>query len=405
MTRARRLGKTGSLIVLVLCEVGGMSVWFSAAAIVGIIEQSHTASSWQITLLTSAVQAGFVFGTISSALLALADRYDPRHLFALSALTAGLATGCLALLEPVGPAVIILRFVTGACMAGVYPVGMRLAASWAKGDLGLLIGILVGALTLGSAAPHGLAAVGGWSWRAVYGIAASLACLSGIAILACTVGPNLTRAARINLDALAEIWRNKAIRLANLGYLGHMWELYAMWAWLAVFLQSSFLARALLQPRRDAEILAAAAIGAGAVGAWLGGVLADRLGRTAVTIGAMAASGTCAVVMGLSFGGPVWIVAPIAILWGITVIADSAQFSASIAELSAPASVGTLLTAQTCAGFLLTLVSIHLVPVLVSRFGWAGAFSTLAGGPLLGCIAMAQLRGHPDSRKLAGGRR
>jgi MFS family permease len=184
-----------------------------------------------------------------------------------------------------------------------------------------------------------------------------------------------------------------------------MWELYAMWAWLAVFLQASFAASGVHAPRVAAEWLTFGAVGAGALGAWLGGALADRLGRTTVTIGAMAVSGVCAALMGWLFGAPAWLVASVALCWGVSVIADSAQFSASVAELAEPASIGTLLTAQTCAGFLLTLVSIHLVPDVVALAGWRVAFGMLAIGPILGCVAMARLRRMPESRRLAGGRR
>ncbi|MBI3368544.1 MAG: MFS transporter [Burkholderiales bacterium] len=397
--------KARSLSILLACEVGAMTVWFSSAAVVATIKQTQDVSAQATALLSSSLQLGFVLGTLTSALLTLADRFDPRRLFMTSALTAAVATAGLALLPPTGPLVYALRLLTGLCMAGVYPVGMRLAATWAKGDLGLLIGLLVGALTLGSASPHLLAASGGLDWRVVYGAAAACAALSGGAILLCGVGPGMARSAGLDLTKFTQAWRNPAVRLANLGYLGHMWELYAMWAWLVVFLQASFALNGAADAAHRASLCTFAAVGIGALGAWGGGLLADRIGRTAVTIAAMALSATCALAMGWLLGASPWLVVPLSLLWGVSVIADSAQFSASIAELAEPDSIGTLLTVQTCTGFLLTLASIHLLPHVVDLAGWRGAFTMLAIGPILGCVAMARLRARPEAVRLAGGRR
>ncbi|WP_246164987.1 MFS transporter [Pigmentiphaga aceris] len=398
-------GKLRSLLILLFCQVCAMSVWFASAAAVPAIKQAVALSSWQEALLTSSVQAGFVAGTVLSALLGLADRYDPRRLFMLSAGVAAAATLTLVVCAPAGVPVYVLRFVTGMCMAGVYPVGMRLAATWAKGDLGLLIGLLVGALSLGSASPHLLAAFGGMQWTSVYLAAAALAAIAAVAINFCGLGPAMTRSVRLNPAAVAQAWRVPALRLANLGYLGHMWELYAMWAWLAVFLHFSFEMNGVNQPWLAAERVTFFAIGAGALGAWAGGWFADRYGRTAVTTLAMFVSASCALVIGWTAGAPTVVVTTLAVIWGISAIADSAQFSASIAELSTPDSIGTLLTAQTCAGFLLTLVSIHLVPPVQALLGWPGAFSMLAIGPALGCVMMLRLRRDPASLKMANGRR
>jgi MFS family permease len=398
-------GKAASLVILLFCQVCAMSVWFASAAAVATIKQAVALTSWQESLLTSSVQAGFVAGTIISAVLGLADRFDPRRLFMISAWVAALATLTLVACPPAGVPVYVLRFITGMCMAGVYPVGMRLAATWANRDLGLLIGLLVGALTLGSASPHLLAAFGGMQWTSVYLAAGALAALAGAAINLCGVGPGMARAARLNPAAVAQAWRVRPLRLANLGYLGHMWELYAMWAWLAVFLQYSFTLSGADAPRLMAERITFLAIGIGALGAWAGGWFADRYGRTAVTIIAMSISALCALTIGWTAGAPAVLVGAIAVVWGISVIADSAQFSASIAELGAPDSIGTLLTAQTCAGFLLTLVSIHLVPPVQAALGWPGAFGMLAIGPALGCVMMLRLRRDPASVRMANGRR
>jgi MFS family permease len=398
-------GKWPSIVVVLVAQIGAMSVWFASAAAVSTLARSTPLSGFESALLTSAVQAGFVCGTLMSALVGIPDRFDPRRTFLISALGAAVASMALALLPPTGASILALRFATGVTLAGVYPIGMRLVATWASGDLGLLVGLLVGALTLGSASPHLLAAVVQLQWRMIYFVAASLAACSGLLILCAGVGPNVPRQAHLQAGRVSQAWRDRSLRLANLGYLGHMWELYAMWTWLAIFLAESFVQSGTTDPRGLAEIVTFAAIGAGALGAWLGGVCADRWGRTAVTITAMAASGACASAMGWLLGGPTWIVTALAITWGVTIIADSAQFSASIAELSPPESVGTMLTLQTCIGFLLTLVSIQLVAPVSQILGWPGAFTMLAIGPILGCVAMARLRAHPASTRLAGGRR
>jgi MFS family permease len=382
-----------------------MAVWFASAAAASALSRSTPLSGFEAALLTSAVQAGFVLGTLVSALLGLPDRFDPRRIFMVSALAAGLASAILVALPPAGPSILALRFLTGIALAGVYPIGMRLVATWASGDLGLLVGLLVGALTLGSASPHALAALPQLDWRLIYLAAAGLAAFGGLAILLTGIGPNAPRSVRLQPGRVAQAWRNRSLRLANLGYLGHMWELYAMWTWLAVFLTESFRRSGVADHRTLAETVTFAAIAAGALGAWLGGVCADRWGRTTVTMTAMAASGACAAMIGWLLPAPPWVVSIVAVVWGVTIIADSAQFSASVAELSEPESVGTMLTLQTCAGFLLTLVSIQLVAPMAQALSWPAAFTMLAVGPLLGCLAMGRLRASPDATRLAGGRR
>ncbi|QQP89333.1 MFS transporter [Skermanella sp. TT6] len=401
----RPAGRTLSLALLLVAEVAAMSVWFATTASLAGIKAEWDLGPFREALLTSSVQAGFVAGTLGSALFSLADRMDLRRLFRASALVAAAANAAILALDPTDALLPVLRFVTGMCMAGVYPVGMKIATTWAKRDLGLLIGLLIAALTLGSASPHLLAAFGGVDWRVPYVAASAAALLAAVLITFVQVGPNLAKAPPLRLGNALEAWRNRPLRLANLGYLGHMWELYAMWAWFGAFVHASFA----LTPGGDsstaAKLATFAVVGAGAAGALAGGWLADRWGRTLVTSVSMAVSGTCALTIGLLFGGPPVLLLAVGIVWGISIIADSGQFSATVAELCDRSLVGTMLTIQTCTGFLLTLVSIHLMPFAVDAVGWTYAFAVLAVGPFLGILAMLRLRADPAARAIAGGRR
>ncbi|UEM03479.1 MFS transporter [Skermanella rosea] len=401
----RPAGRTLSLALLLVAEVAAMSVWFATTASLAGIKAEWELGPFREALLTSSVQAGFVAGTLGSALLSLADRMDLRHLFRASALVAAAANAAILALDPTDALLPVLRFVTGMCMAGVYPVGMKIATTWAKRDLGLLIGLLIAALTLGSASPHLLAAFGGVDWRVPYVAASAAALLAAVLITFVQVGPNLAKAPPLRLGNALEAWRNRPLRLANLGYLGHMWELYAMWAWFGAFVHASFALTLGGDSSTEAKLATFAVVGSGAAGALAGGWLADRWGRTLVTSVSMAISGTCALTIGLLFDGPPVLLLAVGIVWGISIIADSGQFSATVAELSDRSLVGTMLTIQTCAGFLLTLASIHLMPFAVDAVGWTYAFAVLAVGPFLGILAMLRLRADPAARAVAGGRR
>ena len=400
-----RLGRTGSLAVLLLCEVAAMACWFASNASIAAIKAERPLSPFFAALLTSSVQAGFVVGAFFSALLALPDRFDKRQMFRLSALIAAICTGAAGLLAPTSAFAPVLRFATGVSLAGVYPVGMAMAATWARGDLGLLIGLLVGALTLGSASPHLAAALGGLDWRAPILFASAGALLAAAFAGLIALGPNVARAPRFSWSNVLLGWRSAPLRLANFGYFGHMWELYAMWSWIGAFVAASFRARYGEAPPMPPALATFFIVASGAFGALLGGFFADRVGRTLVTSFAMAVSGLCSILIGFTFGGSASAVLAAGLVWGVSVIADSAQFSASTVELCEPSLRGAMLTAQTCFGFLLTLLSIHLMPVAVDALGWRYAFATLAIGPFLGVWAMLTLRARPESAAMAGGRR
>jgi MFS family permease len=387
-----------------LAELGALSLWFSATAVIPALRttwMSTHAQAW----LSMAVTLGFVVGTIVSAALTLADFAGARRLFVLTAIGGAVVNAALLIVIESLPLVLVARFLTGLAMAGTYPPAMKLAASWFAADRGLAVGSLVGALTLGGALPHLINFAGGLAWAPVIA-GTSLAALGAAIVMATVVrdGPHVQARAPFSPGCVRELVRSRGVVLASLGYFGHMWELYAMWTWIGLYLLEAFTRAGLPAAPRLGAIATAVVIGAGAASCVLAGFMADRIGRTAVTMLSMVGSGTCAAVIGLAFGRPGWLVL-VALVWGFTIVADSAQFSASVTELAPPPYVGTALSLQTSLGFLLTLLSTWLVPRAVEAWDWPWAFAFLAPGPFLGTLAMALLRRLPESARLAQGRR
>jgi MFS family permease len=384
----RGRGAPRQLALLALAMVLGMTPWFSATvAAPGMRAEWNTTpsvSAW----LTIAVQLGFVLGTFVSAVLLLSDRFSARRLASASSCLVTIATAALAW-RHTGPATAIaLCGLTGAALAGVYPPGIKIAAGWWRSGRGTAIGILVGALTIGSAMPNLLRALSPTeSWRTVILAAAACALVSASLFgLAVRDGPFQAASAPFNPHALSTVVRNRWVALATAGYLGHMWELYAMWSSIGAFWAF------VMAPRALAPALAPAfafiTIASGAIGCVVAGVAADRVGRPIVTIVAMAISATCALAIGFLTTAPLVVVTVVAVVWGISIVADSAQFSAAITELAPSQYVGTAITLQTCLGFLLTIITIRLVPVWVHLWGWELAYVPLAIGPVAGILAM-----------------
>ncbi len=378
------------LELLALAELLGMSVWFSASALAPQLRETWLLSAAETGWLTSAVQLGFVAGTATAALLNLADIVPARVYFAVSALA---AAACNAALLAAGGAAsggyalaLLSRVGTGFFLAGVYPPAMKMIATWYRDGRGFAIGTVVGALTVGKATPflvHGLEHAG----IAPVVLVASAATVTAALLVFAGYrdGPFPFERRPFAWGLVGVVVRCREVRLATSGYLGHMWELYAMWSWIA-----AFLAMGAGLSARGADLAAFAAIAAGGAGCVLGGVLADRVGRERLTIWAMALSGSCAAIIGLTSASPALVVA-VAVVWGFAVVADSAQFSALVTELAPSHAVGTALTLQTSLGFLLTMASIQLVPRLVDVVGWRWAFVALAVGPTLGIGAMRRL--------------
>lgn len=381
-----------------------MSLWFSGSAVIPALTREWHLGSSGATWLTLSVQFGFVAGTLLSALLNLPDIISPRHLFTLTAIAGAIVNASFAWFAHDATFAITLRFLTGMFLAGVYPPAMKILATWFRHGRGLALGVLVGALTLGKATPYLINGIGSANWRTNVVAVSLLAVVGGlIVLLLVDDGPLALPAARFDWKQVGRVFHNRGMRLANLGYFGHMWELYAMWTWIPFMIRASLAARK--SDQALAEVGSFLVIGCGAIGCVVAGAIADRVGRTIVTSAAMVISGICCLVIGFFFGANPIALLIVAAIWGASVVADSAQFSACVTELGDPQYIGTALTIQTSLGFLLTTISIEMIPHVEQLVSWRYAFVILAAGPLFGVISMLRLRSLPESERIAHGKR
>jgi MFS family permease len=376
--------------VLAIAELLGMSLWFGASAVASDLGARWSLDTSQIGWLTSVVQLGFVVGTALAALLNIADIVPARWYFAAAAVAGGLANLGLVAVDTYSGA-LVLRFATGLFLAGVYPPAMKMASTWFRAQRGLAIGTVVGALVIGKSTPYLIHAVPDTSSALVVVVASIGAFLSAILVAsAYHDGPYAFPARPFSFGLVGSVWSSREWRLATGGYLGHMFELYSFWTWIAAFGAASFVASRLQHPTL-VSLIAFLAIAAGGVGSIWGGLAADRRGREWLVTVSMVASGACALLSPLVFGHGRVALLLLAVIWGFFVVADSAQFSALVTESVPPHAVGTALTLQTSTGFLLTMLSIQLIPPLVRSTSWQWAFPLLALGPVAGVASIRAL--------------
>ena len=378
------------LVLLGVAEALGMSLWFAGNAVAPQLQERWQLTGGQVGWLTTAVQLGFVAGTATIAVLNLADIVAARLLFTVAVLAGALVNAALLFADGFGPA-LATRFLCGFCLAGVYPPGMKMIATWFRARRGLAVGTIVAGVTVGKAMPYLMQTLPHPGVNSVIVAGSVTAVLAAIMVwFGYRDGPFPFAPRPFSWALVGTVVRERRWRLATGGYLGHMFELYSYWTWIPAFLAASAAASG-SGSRSFIYGMAFATIAIGGVGSVWGGWVADRIGRERFVILAMAISGACALLIGFLFGGSWWILAPLALLWGCFVVADSAQFSVLVTESVPPHAVGTALMLQTSLGFLLTTLTIQVVPPVVELAGWRWAFPLLAVGPIAGIAAIKRL--------------
>jgi len=381
------------LALLGFAELFGMSLWFAASAVSPQLRAIWGLTTAETAWLTTIVQLGFVCGTAVAAVLNLPDLIPAGRLFSGAAFL-GAAVNAAILAAPGYRSALVLRFLTGFFLAGVYPPAMKMTATWFRSQRGLAIGVIVGALTIGKATPYLVRAIPHVGLRPVVLTASLGAVIAGLLVaFGYRDGPFPFASRPFSWGHVRDVVRVREWRLATASYLGHMFELYAFWTWIPAFLAASVAATAGGRYRapRAISLLAFATIAIGGFGSVWGGVFADKRGRERLVTISLFMSGSCCLLSGFLFGGPIWVLGALAMAWGFFVIADSAQFSTLVTESVPPHAVGTALTLQTSLGFLLTMLPMQLVPVIAQRTGWRWGFVILALGPIAGIAAIRRL--------------
>lgn len=374
------------LPVIALSQFAGTSLWFAINAVMADLQRDAALPDGAVGWLTSAVQLGFIAGTFVFALLAIADRFSPRLVFLASALAGAAIAVVTALLPPRMDTLLALRFATGFALAGIYPVGMKIAAGWYDRGLGWALGMLVGALALGTALPFALRALGTqWDWQTVMLVVAAVAAAGGVAMaLFVPDGPHLAPAARITPRALAVIWSDPKVRASAFGYFGHMGELYAFFVLLPMIVAQRWAGAAL-------SWWVFAAIAIGFLSCAGGGWFAARLGGARVAGVMLAGSGLCGLAAPWMLDAPLAVWAAWLLLWGATVVGDSPQFSALTAANAPRAMVGSVLTFVNAIGFSITTATIVLFVDLATVLPLVQVLPWLAVGPAIGLLFLAPL--------------